>query len=145
MDADQNEICQYLKSWPGQFVSGKEICRRAGGKWRYREDEKWAFPVLQRMIESHLVERDSTGHFRLLQQEDKKDQKKRWISPAIKAILRQSGRDFGVFDLDKEVDPPDWTASPGQSLGCQFDNSHEQPSARKDPPLNRIEPASQPS
>jgi len=38
MEADQTEICQFLKSWPDQFVSGKEICRRAGGKWRFREE-----------------------------------------------------------------------------------------------------------
>ena len=41
-DADEVEICQFLKSWPGQFLSGKTICRRAGGKWRFREDENWA-------------------------------------------------------------------------------------------------------
>ena len=41
MDADQNAICTFLKTWPGQFVSRREICRRAGGKWRFREDENW--------------------------------------------------------------------------------------------------------
>jgi len=124
MDADQNDICQFLKSWPGQFVSRKEICRRAGGKWRFREDENWALPVLQRMLENHLVESDSTGHFRLMKHapSDPKNKKKLWLSPAIKKILQQSGRNFAVIDLDKELDPADWSASTGPSLCYQLDD-----------------------
>ena len=118
MDADENEICQFLKSWPGQFVSGKTICRRAGGKWRYREDENWAVPILQGMLENHLVEKDGTGHFRLVAQEEGDKTKRRtlWISPAFRAILRQSGRDFTLIDLDKEVDPEDLTEGSVGSL-----------------------------
>ena len=110
MDADENDICQYLKSWPGQFVSAKEICRRAGGKWRYREDERWALPVLQRLIETGLVESDSTGHYRLVQRQEKKRDKKRWISPHIQRILEQSGRDFSEVDLETEVESAEWAA-----------------------------------
>jgi hypothetical protein len=118
MDEDQNKICQFLKSWPGQFVSRKEICRRAGGKRRYREDENWAVPILQRMLEINLVEKDSDGRFRLTEQKshDQKKSQKRWISPAIKAILRQSGRDFTVIDLDEEGNPTDLTLGSEQSL-----------------------------
>ena len=117
MDADENEICQFLKSWPGEFVSGKTICRRAGGKWRFREDENWAVPILRRMLDSRLVEADETGHYRLNKHEssEKANRKKLWISPAIKAILRRSGEDFGVIDLDLEVDPADLPASSGPS------------------------------
>lgn len=117
MDEDQNKICLFLKSWPGQFVSRKEICRRAGGKRRYRDDANWAVPVLHRMLEMNLVEKDSTGAFRLAEQKShhKKNHKKMWISPAMKAILRQSGRDFAVIDLDKEVDPADLTTGAEQS------------------------------
>lgn len=113
MDAAENEICQFLKSWPGQFVSGKTICRRAGGKWRFREDENWAVPILRRMLDSSLVEADETGHYRLQEQGpgDKPNRKKIWIAPAIKAILRQSGGNFGVIDLNQEVDPADLVPS----------------------------------
>jgi hypothetical protein len=118
MDADQNDICQFLKSWPGQFVSRKEICRRAGGKWRYRDDENWALPVLQRMLENYLVESDSTGHFRLMKHapHDPRNKKRLWISPAIKKILQQSGRNFGVLDLDKDMDPADLPTNNTPSL-----------------------------
>ncbi len=119
MDADQNDICQYLKSWPGQFVSGKEICRRAGGKWRYREDEKWALPVLQRMIEDRLLEADSTGHFRLIQHHDKKNNQKRWLSPEMKRILEESGKAFEGVDLEEEVGAAELTVSAKEAPFCQ--------------------------
>ena len=114
MDADQYEICQYLKSWPGQFVSGREICRRAGGKWRYREDGSWALPVLQRMIEEKLVEADATGHFRLIERDKKRDARKRWMSPQMQRILEQSGRTFDLVDLGTEAAPANCAA--GQEL-----------------------------
>ena len=59
------------------------------------------------MLDMNLVDKDSAGHFRLAEQKshDQKKRKKMWISPAIKAILRQSGGDFGLIDLDKEIDP----------------------------------------
>ena len=104
MDADQTEICQFLKSFQDQFVSGKEICRRAGGKWRFREEPAWALPILRRMLESRLVETDIDGRFRLTQQSVSTDttKKKIWVSPAIQRILEESGRNFGVFETDKD-------------------------------------------
>jgi len=109
MDADQTEICQFLKSWPDQFVSSKEICRRAGGKWRFREDPGWALPILRRMAESGIIQTDIAGRFRLIQQASPTDPNKRrlWISPTIRRILEESGKNFGVIDLDKDMDPAD--------------------------------------
>src|SRR6267378_4337472 len=92
MDADERAISLYLKSWPGQFVSGKEIARRAAGKSRFRNDPNWAVPLLSRMVETGILESDATGHFRL-RPRDKKKEKKRFVSPQIKKILEQSGKD----------------------------------------------------
>jgi hypothetical protein len=110
MDADQTEISQFLKSFQDQFVSGKEICRRAGGKWRFREDPTWALPVLRRMLETRLVETDIDGRFRLTQQtvapaERQRPRRRMWISPAIQRMLEESGKNFGVLDLDNDPDP----------------------------------------
>jgi len=109
MDADQTEICQFLKSWPDQFVSGKEICRRAGGKWRSREDPTWAMPILRRMVESKIIETDCAGRFRLTPQfaPGSTSKKQRWISPAVQRILAESGKNFGVFEVDKDLSPED--------------------------------------
>jgi hypothetical protein len=102
MDADERDICNYLKSWPGQFVYGRDIARRAAGKWRFREDPGWATPVLTRLVEQGLVESDSTGQYRL---RIKKEKPKKWVSPEIKEILDKSSKDFSqVFEID---DPED--------------------------------------
>ncbi len=107
MDADEAEVCEFLKSWPDQFVSAREICRRAGSKWRYREDERWALPVLQRLVEKHLVEADAAGHYRLLV--PKKTEKKR--SAPSKGLA-----DYGVIDLDEELGLEATTGSGSISL-----------------------------
>ena len=104
MDADEREICLYLRGWPGQFVSVAEITRRAGGKRRGRQEPDWALPVLGRLVEQGLLESDSTGHYRLIRR-SKKEEKRRWVSPHIQKILEKSGKSFeGVFEIKDEDD-----------------------------------------
>jgi hypothetical protein len=104
MDADEKEVCNYLKAFGAQFVSGREINRRAGGKWRYRDDPNWATPILLRLVEKGYVESDASGYYRL-RPIDKKRKPKKWVSPQIKAILEQSGKDFGeILRVDEQDD-----------------------------------------
>jgi hypothetical protein len=121
MDADQSAICQFLKQSPEEFVSRKEICRRAGGKWRFREDEYWAIPVLARMREEKIVEADETGHYRLVKQNSKTGKQRVWMSPAIRSMLRSSGQSFGTIDLDKEPETAGQLASAEPLLSYQTD------------------------
>jgi hypothetical protein len=104
MDAEEREICDFLKSWVDQYVSQREICRRAGGKWRFRENPNWALPVLSRMLEKRLVESDAHGHFRLAP-EKPDDKKKRWISAQLKKILDGAGG--SEVDRVTEIEDPD--------------------------------------
>jgi hypothetical protein len=104
VDADEKEICDFLRSWPGQFVSHREICKRAGGKWRYREDPKWALPILSRMAEKGILEADASGHFRLLP-ERKEKEKKEWLSPEVKKILERGKGADGVTEIDDPGEP----------------------------------------
>jgi hypothetical protein len=97
MDSDEREICNYLKSRPTEFVGLREISRRAGGKWRYREDPHWADEVVTRLLEKGIIEKDGFGHFRAIKKEKK--EKPRWISPQMKKILEKSGK---TFDLENE-------------------------------------------
>ena len=101
MDADEREICNYLRSWPGQFISGREISRRAAGKRRFRDDPNWATAVLTRLVERQVLESDSTGHYRLIRK-DRDVRPKKWLSPEIKKILQDSGRSFGVVEIEDE-------------------------------------------
>ncbi|HTL16797.1 MAG TPA: hypothetical protein VL793_06145 [Patescibacteria group bacterium] len=104
MDADERDICLYLKGFPGQFLSFKDICRRAGGKRRYRQEPEWATPVLARLVERGVIESDSTSHYRLKIQ-PKKEKTGRWVSPQIRKILEKSGKDFeGIHEVDDEED-----------------------------------------
>jgi len=90
MDADEHEIFEYLKTWGEQFVNAREICRRAGGKRRFAEDNNWARPVLQRMKENHILECDAMGRYRI-KPPPKRGHKERWISPEIQRALAESG------------------------------------------------------
>jgi hypothetical protein len=107
MDADEREICLYLKGWAGQFVSVAEITRRAGGKRRARDEPNWAIPILSRLVEKGILESDSTGHYRL-KPRSKNDKKKRWVSPHIQKILEKSGKSYDhTIDVGSEDDLPD--------------------------------------
>src|SRR5215831_18764631 len=93
MDADEREICDFLKSFPGQFISAREIARRAGGKWKFHDDQHWAVPALTRLKEMNIVETNPAGQYRLVG-DVRKERPKKWISPHIKKILEESGKDF---------------------------------------------------
>ena len=102
MDADERDICHYLKGFSGQFVSFGEVSRRAGGKRRYRIEPEWATPVLARLVEKGIVESDSTGHYRL-KGRPRKETTTRWVSPEIRKILEKSRKEFnGVFDIAQD-------------------------------------------
>ncbi|HZR18516.1 MAG TPA: hypothetical protein VFE51_14580 [Verrucomicrobiae bacterium] len=106
MDADERDICLYLKGFPGQFVSFGEISKRAGGKRRYRQEPEWATPVLSRLVDKGIVESDSTAHYRL-KTKPKPKRPAHWVSPEIRKILEKSGKEFdGVFEVDEDEDEP---------------------------------------
>jgi len=44
-----------------QYVSGREICRRAGGKWRFREDLS-GDADFNRNVEKGFLDADASGH-----------------------------------------------------------------------------------
>jgi len=90
MDADEREVFQYLKTFGEDWVNAREICRRAGGKRRYYEDNDWAKPVLQRMKDRQIVESDVQGRFRI-KPLPRKGRKGRWVSPDIQKILEEGG------------------------------------------------------
>lgn len=102
MDADEKLIQLYLKTLPGQFVSGKEIARRASGKARFRDEPEWAVPVLKELVRKGKLEKDAAGYYRLVPVKEKTVQKK-WVSPHMRRILMESGKDFHVIsDEDLE-------------------------------------------
>ncbi|SRR5581483_8153056 len=101
MDADEREIFQFLKTRAGDFTAAMEICRRAGSKRKFHEDPNWAKPVLQRMEERAILEKDLQGRYRI--KPIARKHKKQWVAPDIAKILAESGVEVegeGVADDD---------------------------------------------
>jgi len=108
MDADEREIYHFLKSWGNDFIAAREICRRAGGRRRFNEDPEWAKPVLLRMEERGILESNSTGHYRIKPVRKKKDKDKRWVSPDIAKILKESGVEVENANEESGVGPDEY-------------------------------------
>lgn len=112
MQSDEKDIIDYLKGWPGSFVSGKEIARKVGGKERFDDDRGWAIPILAQMVRRGIIETDHLGYFRLKVELMKKKRHHQYISPQILKILKTSGRSFEGITIDLDSDEPPIPAFP---------------------------------
>ena len=63
LSSDELEILEYLRSWPEKFISLGEICRRAGGRQRFKDEPNWARTFMTRLVESGLVKINERGHY----------------------------------------------------------------------------------
>jgi hypothetical protein len=90
MDSEEQEIFYFLKTWGEQFVSAKEIARRAGGKSKFYKNPEWAKPLLMRLQERGVLESDTSGRYRI-KLVAAKNKAKRWVSPDIAKILEENG------------------------------------------------------
>src|SRR5689334_10999022 len=104
MGTDESNICNYLKSWPDEYLSSREICRRAAGKGRFRQDPYWAVPVLLRLFEQGILETDPNGHYRLAP--DSSENKHSWITPRLQQILRPKGDSPSIPEPSPRVIAP---------------------------------------
>jgi hypothetical protein len=73
-----------------QFVSGREIARRASGKKKFHDNPEWAKPLLTRMQERGVVESNALGQYRI-KPVTHKGRDKRWVAPDIAKILQENG------------------------------------------------------
>jgi hypothetical protein len=108
MDSDQRDILNFLQTWGVEFVSAKEICRRAGTKKRYYQDAGWAKPALQILVENGTLESDQSGRYRIKPQ-PKKLRTGRWVSPDISKILKGHGVSIDANELEHIIEDPDET------------------------------------
>ena len=106
MDADERDIFRFLKSWGSQFVSVREICRRAGNKRRFQEEPDWARQVLLRMAGRGILESNAAGHFRI-KRISNKDKNKLWVEPDIAKVLEENGESPGENSEKAEEDTGD--------------------------------------
>jgi hypothetical protein len=105
LTTEEIEILHFLQSFPREFVSAKEISRRAGTKRRAREEPHWVRPFLTRLLHKELIETDDTGRYRCRQPKTER-RKKKWVSPQIAKILQKSGKTFEIFEGEGGDLPP---------------------------------------
>src|ERR1700761_2890336 len=105
MNTDEQAILDYIKGWPTVFVSGKEIARKVGGKARFEKDRNWAVPILAQMVRMNILEVDSSGGYKLREQEEDKH-KVTHVSPQLLKILKSSGKSFEGLELAEDDEPP---------------------------------------
>jgi len=103
MDADERDIFNYLKTWGAEYVSVREVCRRAGTKQRYAKDPDWAKPLMMLMCERGILERDLAGKYRIKPKPKKKDHN-RWVAPEIAELLKEKGIEGA--DTSEETEEP---------------------------------------
>lgn len=103
LGVEENCVMQYLNNFPGEFISEREIARRADGKHRFVEDPYWAHNALSELVEMKLIETDGAGRYRRVAQETKEtkvvrsgDSGAKFMDPKLRAILEQSGRKFDL-------------------------------------------------
>ncbi|MCI0747114.1 MAG: hypothetical protein L0Y58_17045 [Verrucomicrobia subdivision 3 bacterium] len=69
MNADEAEIYEFLRGFPGVFVSVTEISKKLGNRRRIEVDRNWARPILRRMEMDGALESNPFGEYRLRQKE----------------------------------------------------------------------------
>ncbi len=68
LSANDQAVLQYLATSRETFFSSREICRRAGSRELWEKNQRWAVPILSRLLAQGLVETDAAGHYRLAPQ-----------------------------------------------------------------------------
>jgi hypothetical protein len=106
MDADEQMIYDYLLTYGEEWVSAREISRRAGGRKRFAEDNNWARPVLFRLRAARILEADQAGRYRVKPVEGA-ERKEKWVAPDIEKILKEGGIDVDAEPTDVPLDEPE--------------------------------------
>lgn len=71
LSADEQAILQYLRCCGEIGASAREVCRKASTKDKWKENERWAYPLLSSLKDKSLVENTPAGHFRLAPEKEK--------------------------------------------------------------------------
>jgi len=94
LGADETCVLQFLNHWPGSFVSGAEIARRADSKARFEDDPRWANLALSQLTENGLLESDGHGKYRVKGSATIHcfGGQRRFVAPHLKEILERHRR-----------------------------------------------------
>lgn len=105
MTTEERKIHDLLKVTPNVFYSTREIIRRVLGKGARPEAVDLVMTTLKRMVRLGILEKDSTGHYRVKPKPKIEAGGRRWVSPEIAKLLRQSNSDFSESATIEIADP----------------------------------------
>src|SRR5437867_5140629 len=105
--SDEIDILNYLKCFPGTYVSGPEICPRATNRQRYRDNPRWAIPIIISLLVRGFVESNEYGQYRILKRHEVK------ITQA--ELPQQTVGEEVVHRPEENLPPPE--APPGAPAG----------------------------
>ena len=72
LNAEQQQVLNFLRSSPATWFSAREVSRRAGTRQQSEEEPRWAANCLRYLFDMKLVERDSQAHYRIFTPESEK-------------------------------------------------------------------------
>jgi len=65
MNAEENEIYEFLKTRGDAYVSVTDISKFLGRGQRFQKDRNWARPILRRMEVDGILEANPYGEYRI--------------------------------------------------------------------------------
>ena len=65
MNAEENEILEFLKTRGSSYVSATDISKCLGRGQRFKKDRNWARPILCRMEVDGILEANPYGEYRI--------------------------------------------------------------------------------
>ena len=73
LNADQQQVLNFLRSSPDTWFAAREVSRRAGTRAQFEEEPRWAINCLRYLFDMKLVERDSQAHYKFRDPDAKKE------------------------------------------------------------------------
>jgi len=74
LNAEQQQVLNFLRSSPEAWFSGMEVSRRAGTRAQFEEEPRWAVNCLRYLVDMKLVERDSSAHYKFRDPDAKREE-----------------------------------------------------------------------
>jgi hypothetical protein len=65
VNAEQQQVLNFLRSSPDACFSAMEVSKRAGNRKQFEKDPRWAINCLRYLLDLKLIERDGQGHYKL--------------------------------------------------------------------------------
>lgn len=96
---DERQVYLYIRNWAGQFISSREVARRADGKARFEQDRNWVHTPLSNLRDNGYIIANEHGQYKIKKdidpitgalvhpEADAKDKPKKFIAPVLQTML----------------------------------------------------------